>query len=116
MRKDPAMLLGAAQGTIRRLAALQRRLVARAYELLRPGGVLVYSTCTLAPEENEAVVAGLLESTDAVVEPVAWPTVLSPGLIEWEGDRFPASLQRAARIYPHEIDSGGGFCARLCKP
>lgn len=45
-----------------RMARLQAGLVARAAELVRPGGVLVYSTCTLLPEENEEVVATFLST------------------------------------------------------
>jgi 16S rRNA (cytosine967-C5)-methyltransferase len=42
------------------LAALQARLLDRAIELTRPGGVLVYSTCSLEPEEGEALIAAAL--------------------------------------------------------
>ena len=45
---------------IRRLSDLQKRLILEAWRLLKPGGTLVYSTCTMAPEENEAVVDWLL--------------------------------------------------------
>jgi 16S rRNA (cytosine967-C5)-methyltransferase len=48
-----------------RMARLQAGLIARAAELVRPGGVLVYSTCTLLPEENEQVVADFLHSHGA---------------------------------------------------
>ena len=44
-----------------RLAGLQGQLLAAAATFVRPGGVLVYSTCSLEPEENEGVVAGFLE-------------------------------------------------------
>ena len=42
------------------LARLQRRLIERALELTKPGGVLVYCTCSLEPEENEEIVADLI--------------------------------------------------------
>jgi len=116
LRKEPAVRMGASPSTVRRLAALQRRLIVRGYDLLRPGGVLVYSTCTLAPEENEAAVAHLLRERDAVVEPVAWPVDGAPGLLEWGGESFPEGVARCRRFYPHHFDSGGGFVARVRRP
>ena len=44
---------------IEKLAGLQRRLIERAAALTKPGGTLVYCTCSLEPEEGEAIVAGL---------------------------------------------------------
>ena len=51
---------------IAQLAGLQRRLIDRAIALLQPGGTLVYCTCSLEPEENEGIVAGLLARDDSV--------------------------------------------------
>jgi len=116
LRKEPAMQKGAFPATIERMAAIQRRLIRRGYDLLRPGGTLVYSTCTFAPEENEAVAAVLLADTDACVEPVTLPSPASPGIKTWQGLTFPEEIAGCVRIYPHQIDSGGGFIARFRKP
>lgn len=116
LRKDTTMRLGASPSTIDRLARLQRRLLQRAFDLLRPGGVLVYSTCTFAPEENEARVAALLETRDARVEPVSLPVSGAPGIPRWCGTEFPEEVTHCVRLYPHHLDSGGGFLARLVKP
>jgi NOL1/NOP2/sun family putative RNA methylase len=113
LRKEPSLRGGASTGTIARLGRLQKRLIVRAYDLLRPGGVLVYSTCTFAPEENESVVAHLLEVRDARLSPVSLPFEASPGLAAWEKETYPSELRGCARVYPHQIDSGGGFVARL---
>jgi 16S rRNA (cytosine967-C5)-methyltransferase len=48
------------------LAALQRRLIERAAALTKPGGMLIYCTCSLEPEENENIVAGLIAHDDSV--------------------------------------------------
>lgn len=99
-----------------RTCRLQRRLLDRAWSLLAPGGRLAYSTCSYAPEENEAVVSGFLaERDDAEVAalPAAWPG--SPGLLEWEGERFDERLERARRIYPHQTGSWGFFLTLLRK-
>ena len=116
LRKEPSLRRGATQSSIDRLAALQKRLITHAYRLLRPGGTLVYSTCTFAPEENEAVVAYLLDGSDAEVVPFASPTAFSPGLADWGSTEFPVSIHGTVRTYPHQIDSGGGYVARITRP
>ncbi|MCK4355911.1 NOL1/NOP2/sun family putative RNA methylase [Candidatus Bipolaricaulota bacterium] len=116
LRKERSLRGGAFTATIERLVRLQRRLILRGYDLLRPGGRLVYSTCTFAPEENEAIAAFLLGERDATIEPISLPFASSPGVREWEGTIFPASITGCAGIYPHQIDSGGGFAARFRKP
>jgi len=116
VRKEPSLRCGASIGTISRLSRLQKRLIVRAYDLLRPGGVLVYSTCTFAPEENESVAAHLLETRDARIRPVSLPFEASPGLAAWNHTVYPSELRGCARIYPQQIDSGGGFIARFEHP
>ncbi len=97
-----------------RLHPLQLRVLSRAADLVAPGGVLVYSTCTYAPEENEAVVDDLLAlRSDLSIEPVAPPVPHAPGLTAWQGRTFRNELGLAARIYPHLVDSWGFFIARL---
>lgn len=117
LRKEHSMKNGATPSTIRRLAKLQQRLIERAYDLLLPGGVLVYSTCTFAPEENEAIVAHLLaEQPDARIEPIELPFVAARGLAQWDDADYPVELTGAVRIYPHHLNSGGGFVARIRRP
>jgi len=97
-----------------RLRPAQLRLLARAADLVAPGGLLVYSTCTYAPEENEAVVDELLGTRpDLSLEPVSLPVPHAPGLTGWQGRTFRRELAFAARVYPHLVDSWGFFVARL---
>ncbi len=98
------------------LARQQAALLRRGYEVLAPGGVLVYSTCTYAPEENEAVVGPFLEQTGAQVLPLDLPVPGEPGLGAWNGQRFPDALVRARRLYPHRFDSEGFFVVRMARP
>ncbi|MEE2890647.1 MAG: RsmB/NOP family class I SAM-dependent RNA methyltransferase [Pseudomonadota bacterium] len=96
----------------------QRGLLRRALALLRPGGRLVYSTCTFAPEENEAVVADVLEHCNGearLVPPGADLPGASSGLREWEGQSFPEALRHARRLWPHCTDTGGFFAAAIEK-
>ncbi len=117
-----------AEGTLRRKGGTLRRqrrkfregvprrqegLLRRAIALTRPGGVVLYSTCTFAPEENEDVVHRVLEDAPVVLEPIEIDVPHAPGLTCFEGQRYDASLEAACRIYPHHLDSGGLFLARL---
>jgi len=97
------------------VTALQAALLRRAVDLTRPGGVVLYSTCTFAPEENEAVVDGVLRERPVSVEPIPLDAPHAPGLVRWEGHRFHPDLEAAWRVYPHHLDSGGLFLARLRK-
>ncbi len=104
--------------SIGRLAATQRKLILSAYHALRPGGVMVYSTCTFAPEENEGIVSFLLEKCpEAVVEPIHLEGLRSrQGFSQWRGERFAPCVKNIIRLFPHEHD-GEGFCiAKISKP
>ncbi|MFQ5538529.1 MAG: RNA methyltransferase [Gemmatimonadota bacterium] len=94
----------------------QEGLLRRAVELTRPGGTILYVTCTFAPEENEAVVDRVLREGLVDLDPLNLPVSHAPGVTAWEGRTFDARLEGAARIYPHHLDSGGLFLARLKKP
>lgn len=98
------------------LVRQQKALLARGYELLNPGGTLVYSTCTYAPDENEGVVGPFLDETDARVLDVELDIPACPGLVQWEGRSVSPLLSRARRLYPHRFDSEGFFVVRLAKP
>ena len=95
------------------ITGLQERLLRRAVSLTRPGGVILYSTCTFAPEENEGVVSRVLADGEVKVEPIPLEAPHSPGLTRFQGEEYPAELRDAWRVYPHQMDSGGLFMARL---
>ena len=116
LRKESTLRDGATGSAIARLARLQKRLILRAYDILKPGGILVYSTCTFAPEENEGTVSHLLSQRDALLERFDLPFNAACGVKEWNGEEYAPEVSHCARIYPHHIDNGGGFIARLRKP
>jgi 16S rRNA C967 or C1407 C5-methylase (RsmB/RsmF family)/NOL1/NOP2/fmu family ribosome biogenesis protein len=100
------------------LASLQWALLRKAVQLCKVGGRIVYSTCTYAPEENEAVVQqaleafpGCLEVRSAQIEGFR----SAPGLTSWQGEDFDPRLERALRAFPHHNDTGGFFVAVLEK-
>ncbi|HQE97278.1 MAG TPA: RsmB/NOP family class I SAM-dependent RNA methyltransferase [Methanothrix sp.] len=119
-RRGPGVI---ARGSCRRsldLQALQIGLLKSALRLTRPGGVVVYSTCTYAPEENEMVVQALLDEASeyggARLEQVRIPGLQEcPGLEEWNGASLSREMRSAARYYPHINDTGGFFVAKIIK-
>lgn len=116
-RKDPAAVKFWSEKKIRLLAKLQKRLILKAFGLLKPGGIMVYSTCTFAPEENEAVVSHLLENSDAkLVQPTLPGLEFSPGLEEWNGKTFGPEMKKCVRVWPHQNDTEGFFLAKVMKP
>jgi 16S rRNA C967 or C1407 C5-methylase (RsmB/RsmF family) len=103
---------------IRKLSRMQKEMIIKAYDMLIPGGVMVYSTYTFAPEENEMVVGHLLnkEST-ATLERAELPNFsFSPGITSWGGSALNNELAKCARIWPNLHAMGGFFIARISKP
>jgi NOL1/NOP2/sun family putative RNA methylase len=101
-----------------RMAPRQRALLRKAVQLCRPGGRIVYSTCTFAPEENELIVAEALEAAGGRLRllPVQVPgLVTSPGVTRWQARTLDPSLTHCIRIWPHLNDTGGFFVAVLEK-
>ena len=113
VRKNPGALEDWSRERVRSLAELQRGILERAVELTRPGGRVVYSTCTFAPEENEAVVDAVRSSHPCRVVASELPLETDPGLTGWRDRSFDPALERAIRIYPHRNDTGGFFLAEL---
>ena len=98
------------------VAGQQRALLRRALQLCRPGGRIVYATCTFAPEENEAVVSDLLTSLAGRVRTVAPDFEVpgaAPGLTAFAGAQFHPELQHARRLWPQRTDTGGFFAVTL---
>lgn len=87
---------------IKRLQQLQKRILTQAWQLLKPGGTLVYSTCTMAPEENEAVIDYLLRhNPDAEVQ--LFKVDLRnrvPAVVEWNGKKFDGRVKFTTRLIP----------------
>jgi len=111
IRRKPEIKWNKTAEDVASLSQLQRNLLDGVRGLVKPGGTLVYSTCTVAPEENELVVRAFLERTPEFVLDPEWPEeTLKPlreaGLI---ADPFPGMLQ----LLPHHFGSDGFFIARL---
>ncbi|MDE0063661.1 MAG: RsmB/NOP family class I SAM-dependent RNA methyltransferase [Gammaproteobacteria bacterium] len=97
---------------IKEASAKQASLLRSAYRTLKPGGLLVYCTCSFAPEENELVVNRLLKSeTGADPEPLEFTGVpKNVPLKEWRGQICDSRLKRALRVLPDDLWDGLFVC------
>jgi NOL1/NOP2/sun family putative RNA methylase len=97
------------------LPEMQKKIIIRGFDLLGEDGVMLYSTCTYNPEENESVVNFLLENREAKLLSINVGFDYEPGITEWREKKYDKRLERAARFYPHRCDSVGFFMARIGK-
>lgn len=99
---DPKALDHWSVAHIKRLQRIQKKAIVTAWDLLKPGGTLVYSTCTLAPEENEAVVDYLLrkrEGSKLLPIELNLPNRI-PTLKSWNNKTFANELGACLRLAP----------------
>jgi 16S rRNA C967 or C1407 C5-methylase (RsmB/RsmF family) len=94
----------------------QKSLIRSAYMALKPGGILLYCTCSFAPDENELVVASLLKKTDAQIMPIPeYPENSMPGLTQWLGKGLNENLALTLRVLPAG-PWDGFYVAKIFKP
>ena len=115
--KSPKTLIMWNPHMVKHLAIVQRQLLAAAFQNLRPGGTLVYSTCTMEPEEDEGVVDAFLQQhSDARLEEIALPGLQrSPCMQSFGGKAFHPDIQKCLRIWPQDNRTEGFFVAKIRK-
>ena len=95
---------------VRDMARVQRKILLAAFDSLKSGGELVYSTCTITEQENEAVLDYLLnERSEARIERVSLPIKHERGIETY------SFADAVARVYPWHVESEGFFIARVVK-
>ena len=118
-RKDMGARLDWSEEMVAGCAVRQTNILRVAAHLVRPGGHLLYSTCTFAPEEDEAVVARFLqEHPDFNVETLPQLPGFMPGKPEWMGEKIKSKKQNdelggAVRLFPHRLAGEGHFACLL---
>ncbi|MDD3277475.1 MAG: RsmB/NOP family class I SAM-dependent RNA methyltransferase [Lachnospiraceae bacterium] len=111
-RKDPKMAAHWEQEGPEAYALRQKELLFEAWDMLKPGGMLLYSTCTFSVKENEEVIAALLEKqSDAVICIIPEYEGFAPGIAE----QSHPELTRCVHIYPHRMEGEGHFLCMLKK-
>jgi 16S rRNA (cytosine1407-C5)-methyltransferase len=101
---------------IEEVSRLQARLITSGFDLLKRGGILTYSTCTLSPEENEVVVGELLERRpDAFVQPLEFKAEATLAALQnWRGANYPDAVRGTLRIRPDSL-MDSFFMAQIIK-
>ena len=100
---------------IREMQALQRELIRSAVQALAPEGILVYSTCSLEPEENEANVAWALQQYPELELLDTGLTIGESGYTSALGQSYGVDLRRTRRLWPHKTGTQAFFVAKLRK-
>jgi len=101
---------------VRRLTGQQRQLIATAFDNLKEDGTMVYSTCSLEPEENEGVVDFLLRRySNAKLEKIELDIKRSEPILEFEGNKYNNEIEKCLRIWPQDNDTEGFFVAKIRK-
>jgi len=102
--------------TVKSITGMQKHLIQHAFQLLVPGGTMVYSTCSLEPEENEGVVDYLLKKNEnASLESIDLNIKSSPAVLEFEGKEYDKSVSKCLRLWPQDNDTEGFFVAKIKK-
>ncbi|MDI6738720.1 MAG: NOL1/NOP2/sun family putative RNA methylase, partial [Nanoarchaeota archaeon] len=115
IRSNPKTLLMWNIKMVEKLGRMQKKLALSAFQLLKEGGEMVYSTCTHAPEENEAVIDFLVKNFNAKVEKISLPLKCRQGITIWQNGKFDEQISSACRIYPQDNDTEGFFIAKIKK-
>lgn len=91
------------------ISELQKKMLFNAFRLLKPGGSLVYSTCSFCNAQNEDVVQWLLtHQPNAQVAPIVWPQSFAANV-------DPGHLPHTVRFYPKNSGTSGMFIAKIIK-
>lgn len=112
--RDPTVKLQRDEKDIQRNAALQKQLLLSAIDSAKVGGIIVYSTCSLAVEENERVVQYALDNRGIIIEDTTL-TVGKNGLVKFQKTQFHPTMKKCKRFFPHVHNTDGFFVARLKK-
>ena len=105
-RKDDKMIEDWSINKVYKFQEIQKRLLEIAYEMLLPGGIISYSTCSYSKEENEDVIHHLLDKSDAEI--VTLPNI--------EGAYINPKDPIGIRIMPHKFNGEGQYICQIRKP
>lgn len=113
-RKDPGALADWSLERVDRCMGKQEKILESAHRLLKPGGVLVYSTCTFSPEENEQMIEAFIEKYPYTLETIELPGITDHGRVDWTRKQ-QQEIAKTLRIMPMTVKGEGHFIAKLIK-
>ncbi|MFT8477108.1 MAG: RsmF rRNA methyltransferase first C-terminal domain-containing protein [Liquorilactobacillus sp.] len=110
-RKDPAAIKYWHKDYPAECAVRQKEILTEAMKMLKPGGQLIYSTCTFAPEEDEQIIEWLVENYELALVPVQKYEGMDSGFSRLAGNN--KEVEKAVRLFPHHFRGEGHFIAKL---
>lgn len=115
IREDPTRKKSRNLEDIQKMAEIQKILLKKGLQVLKPRGKLLYCTCSIAPEENEMVVHNVLKNTSGYdIESIS-QVVGVEGITRVYGEDLLSDLKHARRLYPHVNDTIGFFMCLIKK-
>jgi NOL1/NOP2/sun family putative RNA methylase len=115
IRSDPKILETFNPKVIKKISSLQKKLIASALKCLKLHGILVYSTCTFEPQENEEVIQFALDNFPVQVQEFELPLKTRQGILKWQDKTFNKEIEKCKRLWPQDNDTEGFFVAKLKK-
>jgi 16S rRNA C967 or C1407 C5-methylase (RsmB/RsmF family) len=119
IRKSLKTILMWNPGGITKLSKIQKSLITLAFDLLKEGGTMVYSTCTIEPEENEAVVSHLLATYPNAelcdIDATALGIIRTPAITRFKNLIIDPRVEKCLRIHPSDNNTEGFFVAKIRK-
>lgn len=113
-RKNPEMVKSWEQHNVDTCVVMQKGILAEAAKMLSPGGYILYSTCTFAPEENERQMNHFLQAhPDFELTPIPYVEGFERGRREWADTDLP--MEHTVRLWPHRLKGEGHYLALLHK-
>lgn len=108
-RRDPSLINSWLRKGPAEYAEIQKSIVSSALSMLKEGGMMVYSTCTFSPEEDEEIILYMKELCPEleILKPEPYDPGFSPGILP--------GTENCIRLYPHRIRGEGHFAALLKK-
>ena len=98
-------------------AEIQKELIIQGAQMLKPGGKMLYSTCTFSKKENEETIAYLLEKCEdmEVLAPLEYEGFSEGFSLEGKSEEICRQLKKCVRIFPHKMAGEGHFLALIQK-
>lgn len=116
IRSSPSTVTIWNPAMIKRLAGTQKRLIESGFSALKKGGTMVYSTCSVEPEEDEGVVDFLIgKYENANLEKIGIKANSSPAIKEFDGQKYSDEVSKCLRLWPQDNDTEGFFVAKIKK-
>ncbi|MED1467931.1 RsmF rRNA methyltransferase first C-terminal domain-containing protein [Bacillus salipaludis] len=114
-RKDEEAIAFWTEAHVEACAKQQKNILDAAYSMLKEDGILVYSTCTFSPEENEQTIEYFLKKyPDLELLPIEKTNGIQNGQPEWSTSNMN-ELEQTARLWPHHLKGEGHFVAKIHK-